>query len=277
MPLTIFDHDALACYQSVPDPLGPHQFGGDPSDAGIAFRRIRREVHLVALLDNTDPSVSFVPNGLQRLPLCYGFRFVSNGEDFSYFANSESEVEVLPDALTEGFVETLTWGSFYLLLRLIGLMKIDHGHQYDASFPYEGHPNVFPQSKFRFDRQPYDPAIAEDALRLQGIFGLGHLSDAELQRAAEIGVSNAGYVSDPDRYDCSNLEKVQRYGRSPFYQTRPSAWCNNPKCESDDYKRTLKVIAIYVADDELIWGGSGPQMIFALCERCGCIIVSNQA
>ncbi len=281
MPLTVFDHDNLAYYESVADPKGPHQFGGDPAELGIRFRRINNVVHLVGVLTADDPAVSFIPQALAKLPLCYGFRFASNRGDFQYTVEGDTSIRIHPNKTFSdvGIFERIRWGGLTFILRLAGLIKYDHGHQYDPDFPYAGHPDTFSKSKFRFERQPYDPENAEDALKLQGVFGLKHLSNGEMQRAIKIGLSNNGYVSDPEDYDdmgWTDQEKVEILGRSPFYQTAPSTTCDNPKCPSERYEDTAKVIALHEPDDDVVWGDAYVQMIYTLCDRCNCINVTNQ-
>ncbi|WP_442511505.1 hypothetical protein SH528x_003186 [Novipirellula sp. SH528] len=232
-------------------------------------------------MNTDDPAVAFVPQALTRLPLCYGFRFASNGGDFQYAVESDTRVRILPDMTFShsGILERIRWGGFTLLLRLTGLVKYDHGHQLDPDFPYVGHPDTFAKSKIRFERQPYDRENAEDALKMQGVFGLKHLSESEMQRAIKIGLSNNGYVSDPELYhdmDWTDQEKVENLGRSPFYQTAPSTTCDNPKCPSDRYENTAKVIALHEPDDDIMWGDAYVQMIYTLCSKCNCINVTNQ-
>ncbi|WP_372723592.1 hypothetical protein [Novipirellula sp.] len=281
MPLTVFDHDNLAYYESVADPDGPHQLGGDPNDIGITFRRIKNVVHLIGVLSANDPVMSFIPKSLTKLPLCYGFRYASNGGDFLYVVESDTSVRILPDMTFShaGILERIRWGGLTLLLRIAGLTKYDHGHQYTPDFPYAGHPDTFVQSRVRFERQPYDPENAEDAFKMQGVFGLKHLSDSEMQRATRLGLSNNSYVSDPELYNdmgWTDQEKVELLGRSPFYQTAPSTICDNPKCPSGRYESTAKIIALHEPDDDVVWGDAYVQMIYTLCSKCNCINVTNQ-
>lgn len=246
---------------------------------GISFYRINNVIHLVAVLTRDEPCGSIIPDGLPSLPLCYGFRFPAT--DFQYLVNNKSRVEILSNNLysRSNLIQKLQWRMRRLEQQITGTVKWDHSHQYRPDFPYEGHPDIFDKCKIRFDRKPYDPTKAEDALNLQGVFGLSYLSTEEMQRAAEIGLKNPSFVSDPEYYDeygWTAEQKVNLLGRSPFYQAAPSKWCDNPKCSSGEREDTVKVIAIHEPDDDVMWGSMYVQLIFTICDRCRRVAVSNQ-
>ena len=111
--------------------------------------------------------------------------------------------------------------------------------------PYRGHPARFPKHPVGFRREPYDRTVAEDALKLQGIFGLDGLSPAEMGRAIEIACSEKRY--DGSVYDYGHVERpqeamfadwtdeqiVRTFGESPFIQSRPRTTCDNPDCSAN--------------------------------------------
>jgi len=287
MPLSLFDHRQLRHYRSIDNESShrySHAFGGTLESYGLRFVNVDQPFHLLYRLDLSDPTIPVELDGIQYLPLVYGFRYATNGESFTYRVLNDIEIEVVaPEELL-----------------------------YDPDFPRTDYPTYFHGFPVAFERLPYDPAVAEDALALQTIFGLDGLSKSELDRAIKIGLSDGSVcysrddLPDPDWTDEDILICL---GRAPFGQGPPSASCKNPKCtadvayhvEADEIEMpaefveltgqrtmkmdaydvrvdTLRVIAIHKPpeDDKIMWGMSGIQLVFQICDCCGCISVSNQ-
>lgn len=287
MPLSLFDHHRLRHYRSidhVADHRYLHAFGGTLESCGLRFVNLDEPFHLVYRLDLKDPTIPVELDGVRFLPLVYGFKYATNGESFTYRVLNDTEIEIVaPEELL-----------------------------YDSDFPRADYPSFFDGFPVAFERLPYDPAVAEDALALQAIFGLDGLSRPELERAIEIGLSDGSVcysrddLPDPDWTDEQILLCL---GRAPFGQGAPSASCKNPECTADVAyhveakeieipasfveligQRTMKtdaydvrvdslrVIAIHrpPKDDKIMWGMTGIQMVFQICNCCGCICVSNQ-
>ncbi len=220
MPLSLFDHRKLRHYRELHAVSGPfdHWFGGRISDFGIRFVNVDDvPLHLLYSLDLVDPSVPVEIPGVTRLPLLYGFRCMSVDTTFIYRALNDTEVELIDPTLFSD----------------------------DADIPYAGYPRHFPASPISFCRERYDPTVAEDALALQGIFGLDGLSGSEMARAIQIAFSEKRY--DGSVYEYAHVERpkaseyanwtdeqvLRHFGCAPFIQDAPSGSCANPDCPAE--------------------------------------------
>ncbi|HZL87240.1 MAG TPA: hypothetical protein VFB96_02595 [Pirellulaceae bacterium] len=284
MPLSLFDHKLLAVYReraNVADDFG-HMFGGTASENGIRFVNLEEPLHLIYRLNLADPAVAVDLPGLKWLPLCYGFAYAAYDGTIIYRVLSDTEIELIAP----------------------------QDPHYDPHFPYEDHPPLFPRSPVSFARQPYDPTIAEDALRLAAVFGVDRLPEAEMQRAVAIA-EKQGLIADwRATFADWSPENIIRCGyKEPFAQGAPLKSCDNPSCTAEiEYRtepmeitfseetaklfddQTLKIEAYDVrrdsmrvfalhqpeANDELMWGDPYVQLIFEICDVCHCIRVSNQ-
>lgn len=242
MPLSLFGHQPKVHFQ---DKIGTssaydHTFGGKPEDFGLRFVNIRLPLHLIYRLDLSDPSVPIELPGIDTLPLLYPFHYDSN---CCYRVLSNIEVELVsPD------------GNGYL------------------SPPWDA-PKSFPRSDTSFTRKPYDPTVAEDALRWKGIFGWKELSRKEKDRALELvqQMTDLSIEDMPDD-DWTYEQVIHNMYESPFSQGRPLGSCMN--CEARD----MSVIALQdePVPRELIWPDKYVQTIWQECESCHCISVTNQ-
>jgi hypothetical protein len=286
MPLSLFDHKLSAHFRERPnvvDAFG-HTFGGEPSALGIRFVNLETPLHLVYRLNLADPAVAVELPGLKWLPLCYGFSYAAYDGTTIYRVLSDTEVElIVPD-----------------------------DPQYDPHFPYVNYPTCFPQHPVSFSRQPYDPTIAEDALRLAAVFGVDRLPAAEMKRAIAIAEKKgliAEWRADATFADWSPEDIIRCGYKEPFAQGAPLKSCDNPHCTAEiEYRtepmeitfteeiadlfddRTLKIEAFDVRrdsmrvfalhqpdpEDTLLWRDAYVQLIFEICDTCGCIRVSNQ-
>jgi hypothetical protein len=179
---------------------------------------------------------------------------------------------------------------------------------YDEDFPFPNYPKLFPSVSVSFGKQKYDANIAEDALSLAAVFGIDQLSAAEMTRAIVIAEESSGTISGFDLPEWSDEDKVRCTHREPFMQGAPSKECPNPNCtaeieyrteqltvpiddenfrdltgqssftlEARDVRRdSMRVFAILQPDDgdDRVW--PHVQLVFQVCECCGCIRVSNQ-
>jgi hypothetical protein len=286
MPLSLFHHDRRAHYRSIAaDCPYHHTFGGDSESYGLRFVNVSAPLHLIYRLNQDDPAIPVVLDGLQYLPLVYGFRYAANSNEFIYRAINEFEIEVLSP--TEMILE--------------------------GEFPDPEHLDPFPSEPVAFRQLPFNPAMAEDALYLQAIFGIGELSPTELQRAITLGLSNSSYCdfsrSNLPGSDWTDEQILRNLGRAPFLQGAPAKSCTNPGCtaeiayhvderetelspvvaeirgqatmriEARDVRvDTMRVIAIHEPEwgDEVMWGDPFVQMVFEVCACCQCIRVSHQ-
>lgn len=279
MPLSVFHHSRFSHYRSVEGTSGPfqHSFGGDPASFGLRFVNVDRPFHLIYRLDLSDPAISIQLEGADYLPLVYGFHYAAFNGTFIYRVLNNLEIEVVKPAELN----------------------------YDPDFPYAGHPPSFSASPIALQQVAYDRTVAEDALALQGVFGLDGLSASELARAVSIARSRYSRTDFPDWTDD---ERVSILGHAPFIQGKPSKSCDNPDCTAEIAYRmeafeidlpefadvvgeepirveardvrvdSMRVIAFHQPepDDTLIWGDPFVQMIFEFCDCCHCIRVSNQ-
>jgi hypothetical protein len=278
MPLSVFNHSRFSHYRSVEGTSGPsqHSFGGDPALHGLQFVNVDPPFHLLYRLDLTDPAIPIHLEGVDYLPLVYGFHYAAFSGTFIYRVHNKYEIEIIdPAELT-----------------------------YDPDFPYAGHPPSFPASPIALQQVPYDRTVAEDALALQAVFGLDGLSVSEMARAVSIA---RPWHSVSDIFsDWTDEDVVRRLGRAPFMQGAPSKSCGNPDCTAeiayhvdegeielspetaelvgektmkiggyDVRVDTMRVIAIHEPkpNDKSMWD---VQMIFEFCDCCHCVRVSNQ-
>jgi hypothetical protein len=161
MPFSLFDHQTLRHYRDevgASDEFG-HTFGGDPADFGIRFVNVERPLHLIYRLNVADPAVAVAEEfpALKWLPLCYGFAYATYDGEMIYRVLSENEIELIAPA----------------------------DAPYDPHFPYANYPRSFPKSTTAFSRQPYDPAVANDALSLAAIFGVEAVASLKRNSVAE--------------------------------------------------------------------------------------------
>lgn len=287
MPLSIFQPPTLSHFQEAVGKADrfEHTFGGDPATHGIRFVNCE-PMHLIYRLNQADPAVQVTVPGLNWLPLCYHFSFASLDGDLIYRVLNDFEIELLSPTDAE----------------------------YDPDFPYPNFPRQFPASPVAFRKAKYDPAVAEDALQLAAVFGVEHLSPAEMQRATVIADETCKTISDwgsgggvPGKHfpDWSPEELVRFVHRQPFFQGAPTKSCKYPECTAEIEYRTeakiiqryenfieatgepliipghvvrrssLRVFAIYQPDDDnRVW--PHVQLVFQVCECCHCICVTNQ-
>lgn len=269
MPLSLFHHEPLSHYcesDSAPNKFG-HTFGGDPSSFGLRFANCE-PLHLVYRLNQADPATNVNIPGVTWLPLIYHFPYASIYSDLIYRVINDTEIEML-SPLNEEF---------------------------DDEFPYSDYPSVFPQSPVVFGRRKYDPTLAEDAVPLTGIFGVGQLTDAEMGKAVQIVRETSTHFEDwaadggtpgVGFPDWSEEELVRYVYDEPFMQRKPSRECENPECttdvsrdeEAEDVRKdSIRVFALLQPDaqNELLWGHLHAQLIWQVCESCNCIRVSYQ-
>jgi hypothetical protein len=283
MPLSVFNLSRFSHYRSLDMTSCPfqHSFGGDPASFGLRFVNADPPFHLVYRLDLSDPAIPVHLEGVDHLPLVYGFHYAAFNGTFIYRVLNNLEIEIIEPAELN----------------------------YDPDYPYAGHPPSFPCSPIALQQVPYDRAVAEDALSLQGVFGLDGLSASEMARAVSICLSHHPYYSQykPDS-SWTDEDVVRNHGCAPFMQGAPSKSCGNPDCTAEiAYRReafeidlpefadvvgeepirveardvrvdSMRVIAIHQPepDDTLIWDDPFIQIIFEFCDCCHCIRVSNQ-
>ncbi len=286
MPLTLFQHDSLRCFREVanaPDRYG-HTFGGDPIAKGLRFVNLDEPFHLLYHLNLADPAVGIQLPGVTWLPLCYGFGYSYRDADFIYRVPNDMDVELIaPNELV-----------------------------FDPDSPYDNYPAWFPESSLHFAPLPYDPKRAEDALSLAAILGIEHLPPEELQRAIQL-VDQEGLLArwkrDWEGWEPEDLVRCMH--KEPFMQGPPSKSCDNPDCtaeieyRSEPYTHTIpedlmphctpeertihmeardvrraskRVFALHqpAEDERLLWHDPFVQLIWDICEECGCISVTNQ-
>jgi hypothetical protein len=269
MPLSFFHHQTLSHYcedSNSPNKFG-HTFGGDPSSFGLRFANCE-PLHLVYRLNQADPAVNARIPGVTWLPLIYHFPYASIYSDLVYRLVSDTEIEMLAPLTAE----------------------------FDDEFPYSAYPSAFPESPVAFSKRKYDPALAEDAVPLAGVFGIGQLSDSEMKKAVQIVGRTSTLFEDwaadggtpgVDFPDWSEEELVRHVYDEPFMQRRPTKECDNPECTpqvSRDEKTenlrkdSMRVFALLQPDaqNKLLWGHLHAQLIWQLCESCNCIRVSYQ-
>ena len=281
MPLSLFDHGRYAHYRSKENSAGgfEHCFGGGSESFGLRFVNVDTPFHLVYRLDLSDPAIPIRLEGIDYLPLVYGFHYAAFNGTFIYRVLNNLEIEIVDPAELN----------------------------YDPDFPYAGHPASFPSSPIALQQMPYDRTIAEDALSLQGVFGLDGLSASEMARAVNICLSHHPYYSQYKLDSNWTDEDVVRiHGCAPFMQGSPAKSCGNPDCTAETAYHveemeiefsaeeaeffgekamkidahnvrvdTMRVIAIHELNpnDKLMWD---VQLIFEFCDCCHCIRVSNQ-
>jgi hypothetical protein len=247
MPLSLFAYNPK---QHFIDAIGEasefgHTFGGDPEGFGIRFVNSDFPLHLIYRLNLDDPLVPIdIPN-VKWLPLLYGFRHTTARVEHCYRVRNDSEIELVAPQNEEVY-------------------KI-----WDA-------PATFPHAPTRFRLEPYDPTVAEDAIRLKGIFGWDDLSRRELDRALElIQASGCSYSLDDAPDDDWTYEDVIRCMYDPpFVQGKSFYRCRNPVCNSENFR----VIALQdaVIDRECIWYDNDFRTFWIQCLSCDCINVSHQ-
>lgn len=77
-------------------PVGPHRFGGQPAHGGITPPQTGTPLHLLLLLDLTDPNCPFESDGTTRyLPLYYPLKYGYGGPDAQYAVLSDREIKIL--------------------------------------------------------------------------------------------------------------------------------------------------------------------------------------
>jgi hypothetical protein len=220
MPLSLFHHETLSHYRegsTGPNDFG-HTFGGDPIAFGIRFAN-SEPLHLLYRLNQADPAANLGIPGINWLLLFYHFSYASNDGRLIYRVLNDTEIELLAPTDAE----------------------------FDPDFPYPNYPRCFPQSAMRFVKQPYDPRVAEDALRLAGIFGVDQLSDPEMKKAVKIVGETSSLFTDwasgggtpgVDFPNWSPEELVRYEYNEPFMQGTPSKECRNPNCTAKVKYRT---------------------------------------
>lgn len=280
MPLSLFNHRSLSHFEEVNrvSQFG-HTFGGRPADFDLTFSGIESPPHLLYRLNLEDPAFDVVLSGVRHLPLLYGFSYAHQDGVFSYQVHSDSEIEVISEA---------DWPP-------------------DPDFPYKNYPIEFPHQSIAFERRPYDPSVAEDALRLAGVFRLEHLSEAELKRAIQTA-DDQGFFEGSGFPDWTLEEKLCITYDAPFMQGRPSRTCDNENCIAKvtgyiepskitfppetpliggesieipgrvEREPSMRVFAIHEPrpTEHLLWRDPYVQLVFEFCECCHCIRVSNQ-
>lgn len=287
MPLSLFNPETLRCFrETAGGDEFDHTFGGDPTAKGIRFVNVERPLHLLYRLNLADPAVGIELPGVAWLPLCYGFGYAAHHGEMIYRVINDSEIELIAPADAE----------------------------FDPDFPYENYPANFPESPLRFAAQPYDPTRAEDALSLAAIFGIDHLPEPEMQRAIQLVEKERLFDEWRTEMfsDWSDADYIRCMYKEPFMQGAPSKSCDNPSCtaeiayraephsitipedlypgggseedrtihmEARDVRRASKqVFALHqpAADETLLWNDPYVQLIWQICDACGCITVLNQ-
>jgi hypothetical protein len=290
MPLSLFHHKRLWHHREVVGQRNEygHTVGGDLPSFGIHCENLQSPPHLLYRLNLADPAIDMDLPGIQWLPLCYGFAYAAYEGTFIYKVLSDSEIRVIAP----------------------------HDAEYDPNFPYENFPRSFSQQSLIFERQQYDPTVAEDALSLAAVFGVEQLSEAEMQRAIRIVEETSGLFREwggpgtpgKDFPDWSREELVRYQYKEPFAQGPPSKSCENPDCTAEieyhvdahtidlpegvpliggetlkldayDVRRdSMRVIGLHQPgnDDTAFWGDPYVQLIFEFCGCCRCVRVTNQ-
>jgi hypothetical protein len=214
MPLSVFQYQPPTHFREVIDLADDygHTFGSEASSFGIRFVN-GDPIHLIYRLNQADPTVSIgIPN-VRWLPLCYHFSYASFDRKLVYRVLNDSEVQVI--APTEAV--------------------------FDPHFPRSDFPHSFPLSSVSFRKVPYQPTIAEDALKLAAVFGLDRLSDSEMRRAVVIADKTSGTISDWGLPDWEPRDILRAAHREPFSQGKPSKSCDNPDCTAEIAYRTAPI------------------------------------
>lgn len=288
MTLRIFNHHNHSELTAISDASGfGHAFGGTIEEHGFrvttrrgvsfmnrAFAILARQAsdlvvtdlprcHLLYCLDLRDERLGVSIPNVKKLPLIYGFHYVSIGGEFSYHVPNDKTIDV-----------------------------ITHGAKdFRESFPSTNFPRYFARSAVSFAQRIVDVASAPDALNYQGVFGLQELSDSEMKRAISIAKNEQLVEFDDfrrnvdDEWDDDSI--LNAMGRRPFYHAAPSKTCTNPNCTvpiNEEYTKIFgrsirydsrRVFALHEPElnDRI---GVSWQVLYQICEYCKIISVTNQ-
>jgi hypothetical protein len=99
-------------YRLALGPSGPHRFGGKPVHRGVTPSGTQVPLHLLLLLDVSDPACPFTCDAsVKYLPLYYPLKYGLGGPAVQYSVVSGSQIEILymsdpiPDAPEEQYVQ----------------------------------------------------------------------------------------------------------------------------------------------------------------------------
>ena len=219
--------------------------------------------HLLYCLDLRDERLGISIPNVTKLPLIYGFHYVSIGGEFSYYVANDKTIHVITHS----------------------------GKDFRESFPFVNFPRYFPGSALALTQRNIDVTSAADALNYQGVFGLQGLSDSQMERALSIAKTEQLVDFDDFRNnvddDWTDDSILDAMGRLPFYQATPSKTCTNPNCTvplNEEYTKLFgrpirhdsrQVFALHEPklNDPI---GVSWQILFQICEYCKFISVTNQ-
>ena len=237
--LTYYNHQKRKAYLGVPrTDSARHSMGGAAAPL-MAGSSLPLPFDLLFTLDLDDPAIDLElsPN-VRWLPLVYGFAYMGYYGEQRYGVYADGTFEVA-DELS---------------------LQPDE----------DGSPQVSSETGIELVDMGLDLSKAEDALSMLQVFGLGDLSESELERAIEIAYS-PGYPLDVNEdwivyKDLTKQKYLEFWGSSPFWQPGGiSTSCSNPECGGQD----AQVFATC--------GSSSALVIFRHCPDCQSILTHNQA
>lgn len=249
MPLSYFSHQPKQHWEDEIGKSGKykHTFGGSLFEHGIEIPKASFPLHLIYRLDLSDPAISIDIPDVKFLPLLHAVTYAC---DCSYRVISDKEIELFD--------------------------PLDKEHLYVA---HEA-PDKFPSAPTSFARQPYDPTIAEDALKLKGVFDWEELNKKEKDRALEL-VKKISHLTVKDGIDETWTYEtvIDCMYEPPFVQGSPLERCKNPQCKGseDDWLLTI-AIQNHATVAEGIWGDNSGyvQTIWVMCDKCHSITTLNR-